>query len=202
MCPHTTTCVLILLYVSSCYYVSPYYLLYVSSGRRCHIPGIRHRGPAAGYAGRQAIHHYMCPHTTIYVSSYYLYYLSVRRFTTVHYMCVLVLLDVLILLCMCPRTTIYVSPYYCMCVLVLLCVIPGTSMYISSYYLMCVLMPLYVPSCYCICLHTIIFASLYYYRCVLVLLYMCPHATLFLSSYVYLGGGTCSSMRTAIYVSS
>ena len=36
----------------------------------------------------------MCPHTTIYVSSYY---------------------------CMCPHTTIYVSSYYYVCFLILLC---------------------------------------------------------------------------------
>ena len=54
---------------------------------------------------------YMCPHTTIYVSSCY-------------YLCVLILLY------MCPRTAIYVlicvSSYCCICVLILL--------YVSSYY--------------------------------------------------------------------
>ena len=47
MCPHTTICVLILLYVSSYYYISVLMQLYVSS------------------------HHYMCPDTTIYLSSNY-----------------------------------------------------------------------------------------------------------------------------------
>jgi hypothetical protein len=48
----------------------------------------------------QVIYCYMCPHTTIYVSSYY-------------YICVLILLY----MCphMCPHTTIYVSSYYYMC---------------------------------------------------------------------------------------
>ena len=46
-------------------------------------------------------YNYMCPHTTIDVSSYY-------------YKCVLILLY------MCPDTTTYVSSYYYICVLILL----------------------------------------------------------------------------------
>jgi hypothetical protein len=66
----------------------------------------------------------MCPHTTIYVSSYY---------ST----CVLILLYI------CPHTAIYVSSYYSVCVLILL--------YVSAYYYVCVLIPQYVSASYFIC---------------------------------------------------
>jgi serine/threonine protein kinase len=46
----------------------------------------------------------MCPHTTIYVSSYYC-------------MCPHTIVCVLILLYMCPHTIVYVSSYYYICVL-------------------------------------------------------------------------------------
>ena len=73
----------------------------------------------------------MCPHTTIYVSSYYC---------------------VLILLYMCPHTT--VSSYYCMCphtticVLILLYLCPHTTISVSSNYYICVLVLPYVSSYY------------------------------------------------------
>ncbi len=51
---------------------------------------------------------YMCPHTTVCVSSYY-------------YVCVLILLH------RCRHTPIHVSSYYCMCVLILLCMCPHTT---------------------------------------------------------------------------
>ena len=53
---------------------------------------------------------YVCPHTTIYMSSYY-------------YMCVLILL--------------YVSSCYYMCVLILLYICPHTTACVSSYYYLC-----------------------------------------------------------------
>ena len=60
----------------------------------------------------------MCPHTTIYVSSYY-------------DICVLVLtICVLILLLMCPHTTVYVSSYYYIFV-------PYSTVYVAPYYDMC-----------------------------------------------------------------
>ncbi len=60
---------------------------------------------------------YMCPHTTIYVSSCY-------------YTCVLILLY------MCPHATIYVSSYYNMC--------PHATTHVSSYSYICVVMLLYL----------------------------------------------------------
>ncbi len=56
---------------------------------------------------------YMCPHVTVYVSSYY---------------CICVL----ILLYMYPHTTVYVSSYYCICVLIVLCMCPHSTVYVSS----------------------------------------------------------------------
>ena len=61
---------------------------------------------------------YLCPHTTMCVSSYILPYVRPHTITSVpsyYYMCVLILLY------MCPRTAIcvlillYVSSYYCLC---------------------------------------------------------------------------------------
>ncbi len=77
---------------------------------------------------------YMCPHTAIYVSSYY-------------YICFLIpalslpqrrlwQVCVLILLYMCPQ-------YYYICVLILLYMCPHTTIYVSSYYYICVLIRLY-----------------------------------------------------------
>jgi hypothetical protein len=101
---------------------------------------------------------YICPYTTIYVSSCY-------------YICVPILLH------MCPHTIIInVSAYYYICVLILL--------YLCAHLrrLCCwqLFLPLYM------CAHTTINVSSYYYMCVLILLYMCPHATTYMSSYYYL----------------
>jgi hypothetical protein len=87
----------------------------------------------------------MCPHTAIYVSSYY--YISV-----------------LILLSICPHTaicvliTIHVSSYYYILVLI--------PLYVSSYYYTCVLILLYM------CPHPAIFVSSYYHIRVLILLHV------------------------------
>jgi hypothetical protein len=66
---------------------------------------------------------YMCPHTTMYVSSYYYVPSATAR------------------ICSCrltgPHTTMYVSSYYCICVLILLYMCPHTTIYVSSYYYMC-----------------------------------------------------------------
>ncbi len=116
---------------------------------------------------------YVCPHPTIYVSSYYC---TCPPNTT----------SVLILLYMCPHTkcphtTIYVSSYhyvslhYYICVLTLLYICPHTPIYLASSY-------------YCISIaHSArlsgiapvphIYVSPYYYICVPILLYMCPHTT-------------------------
>ncbi len=56
---------------------------------------------------------YMCPHATIYVSSYY-------------YVCVLILLY------MCPHTIMCVSSYCYICVLILLYVCPHSAIYVLS----------------------------------------------------------------------
>jgi hypothetical protein len=153
MCPHTTHTTICAIYVSS------------------HIVGMR-----TGVSG-VAVHHtamyldnaaicvlillillYVCPRTTVYVSSYYYIrpHTSVCFHTTIYvssyyYICVLILLYmcphttvcVLILLYMCPHTIIYVSSYYYICVLILLYMCPRTTIYVSSYYYMCVLIPLY-----------------------------------------------------------
>ena len=67
---------------------------------------------------------YMCPHTPIYVSSYF--YICVLILL---YMCPHTTICVLILLCMCPHTT--------MCVLILIYVCPHTAIYVSAYQYMC-----------------------------------------------------------------
>jgi hypothetical protein len=76
---------------------------------------------------------YMCPHTTICVSSYY-------------YMCPLTCVRIL-LLCM--------SSYYYMC--------PHATIYASSHYYICVLRLLYVSSYCYICPHTTKYVSSYHY---------------------------------------
>jgi hypothetical protein len=85
---------------------------------------------------------YMCPHTTIYVSSY-------------NYMCPHATICVSSYDCMCPHTTVCVLNY-CMCPDTIICVL--IPLYVSSYYYICVLILLYVSSC-CICV------SSYYYMC-------------------------------------
>ena len=126
----------------------------------------------------------MCPHTTIYVSSYY-------------YTCVRILLCVFILLCVlilhinhsncaaltCPSParlfffTLCVSSYYdCyIYVLMLLYMCPHTPVYVSSCYYIGVVLLLYM------CPYTAIHVSSSYDVCVLILLCvcvsMCPHTT-------------------------
>ncbi len=60
---------------------------------------------------------YMCPHTAMYVSSYY-------------YVCVVILLYMSLLVYFCPHTNLCVSSYYYIC--------PHTTIYVSSYYSVCV----------------------------------------------------------------
>ena len=116
----------------------------------------------------------MCPHTTIYVSSYY-------------YICV-----------MCPHTAMYVSSVndgvlalgddslILMCVLILLC--PHTTVHVSSYYYKCVLskrrrLGIGRPqSLILMCVIIRLYVSSYYYTCVIILLYTCPHTTIYVSS--------------------
>jgi hypothetical protein len=142
MCPHATTCVLILVYmpgllsaltlcvlilldvcphttryVSSYYYMCPHTSIYARSFERAHT---------------------VCPHTIIYVSSYY-------------YICVLILLYTT-----CVLILQYVSSYYYMCHHTNICVL--ILLHVSAYYYICVLILLYM------CPHTTI--------CVLILLHM------------------------------
>ena len=58
----------------------------------------------------------LCPHATIYVSSYYFVCPHTTTYVSAYYF-------------MCPHTTIYVSKYYYICVLILL--------YVSAYYYIC-----------------------------------------------------------------
>ncbi len=101
------------------YFTTTVYLFYYYT-----VPSLRLTHAGAGSVGAGVlILLYMCPHTAIYVSSYFY---------------------------MCPHTTIYVSSYFYMCVLILLytcphtpicvlillCVCPHTAiyvLYVSSY---------------------------------------------------------------------
>jgi hypothetical protein len=124
----------------------------------------------------------MCPHTTIYVSTYYYvssyYYICVRILLHVsaYYCCGLIgeknlwIVKPGTLLNMCPHTTIYVSAYYYICVRILLLCVDRqertrgsrqarfSALYVSAY---CVLI---------LCLHTTMYVSSYYCICVLILL--------------------------------
>jgi hypothetical protein len=60
------------------------------------------------------IDYYMCPHTTVYVSSYYCIGVLILYVSSCLYM------RALILLYMCPHTTVCVSSFYYICVLMLL----------------------------------------------------------------------------------
>jgi hypothetical protein len=100
----------------------------------------------------------VCPHATIYASSYYC-------------MCVLILLYMFL------HTTVYVSSYfcyvssyYCICVLILL--------YVSSYYCICILLLLYMnPTHLYMCPHNfmcfiLLYVSSFRYICVC-MIYKC-----------------------------
>ena len=117
----------------------------------------------------------MCPHTTIYVSSYY----SVCVFITSCVLIPLYLYAAGILLHMRAHTTIYVTSYYYTCphttIYVFSCVLMLVSrrhptpyasslLYVSSYYYVCVLMPLYVSS----------YVSSFYFICVIMLQVLYP----------------------------
>ena len=112
----TSICVLIL-YVSSYYYMCVLILLYMCPNTTIYV--------SSYYYIRVPILINMCPHTTIYVSScYYISSVLILLYKQVH-----VSLDaydtaasvcVLILLYMCPNTAIYLSSYYYICVLILL----------------------------------------------------------------------------------
>jgi hypothetical protein len=125
---------------------------------------------------------YMCPHTTIYVSSY-------------HCICVLILLLRRLgpFLLVSPQvfsyyytyTTIYVSSYHYKCVLVPLYMCPHATVNVSSYHYICVLILLLRRLGPFLLVSPQVF--LYYYICVLILLYMCPHhTTIYVSSYHYM----------------
>ncbi len=113
---------------------------------------------------------HICPHTTLYVSSYY--YISV-----------------LILLYICPHTTIHV------CVLILLYILSAHVAYCSGVLIVTDIyryiyryIPICVSSYYMLSAHVAL--SAYYYICVFILLYMCLHTTIlttiYVSSYYYI----------------
>jgi hypothetical protein len=180
MCPHTTICVLILLYVSSYYYMCPHTMcphttICVSS------------------------YYYMCLHTNLCASSYCYVCVLIPvaallqlccswgslydRCICVVILCFLIPVAALLQLCcssvaaeapfMIGVYASYMCPHTAICVLILLYV--SSYYYVSSYHYMClhtticVLILLYVSSYYCMCPHTTI--------CVLILLYV--------SSYYY-----------------
>jgi hypothetical protein len=157
---------------------------------------------------------YVCPATTIYVSSY----------SSPIPICSRAEDSKLGGIYMCPHPSIYVSSYHYICVLILLYVCartplssgpilymcPHTTVYVSSSFYMCVLIPLYMcphPSI-CVCARTplysgpipigsraddgwgvyliAIYVSSYHYICALIQLYMCPHTATYVSSYCYM----------------
>jgi hypothetical protein len=118
MCPHTTKCVLILLYVSSYYYICVLILLHMCPHRlqgqrvrELYVSSYYYMCPHTTTICVLILLH-MCPHTTTYVSSYY--YICVligfKDSVSENYTFVLILL--------------YVSSYYYICVLILLHMCP------------------------------------------------------------------------------
>ncbi len=109
---------------------------------------------------------YDCPHTALYVSSYCymsLCYWRADELTSS-------------LLYMCPDTTIYVSSYYHICVLILLCMCPHATPCVCILLSMCPHTTIYVSSFYWWADElTSIYVSSYCYVCVLILQYICPH---------------------------
>jgi hypothetical protein len=127
---------------------------------------------------------YICPHTTIYLFSYYYYCTSVR----IPPPALTPLPQVLILLYICPHTTSYCY----ISVLVLLCICSHAAIYLSAYYYSSVLILILLYICphtassadpSAASPHTAIYLSSYYYISVLILLYICSHTTIYLSSY-------------------
>ena len=99
---------------------------------------------------------YKCPHTTIYVSSYY--------DTCIASACSAACLSASCYNISSGLILLYVSSFSYMCLHTTLC--PHTTIHVSSYYDTCVLILIYVSSYYYMCRHNPI--------CVLILLYMCP----------------------------
>ncbi len=107
-------------------------LMYPHATRRTSTPQYcwqMHRTCSPRRLRSQCSSYYMCPHTTIYVSSYY--YASVLILL---YMCPHTTMCPHILLYPCPHATIYVSSYYFICVLMLLYMCPHATIHVSSYY--------------------------------------------------------------------
>jgi multisubunit Na+/H+ antiporter MnhF subunit len=117
---------------------------------------------------------YMCPHTTIYASSYY-YIVYMRPHTTMH-VCSYYYICVLILLFMCSHTTVYVSSYYYICVLIRLYMRPHTTMRVCSHDCIC------VHTCY-ICVLILLRMSVWqqYEDAYVAVVYMRPHTAAILS---------------------
>jgi hypothetical protein len=126
--------------------------------------GIYARGFCTPKANR---HTHTCPHTTIYVPSYYF----ICVLTTIHNYCIRVsdcrhAFWRMCVVCVCGREReslcvwlwIYASVclYYYICVHIILCMCPHTTIYVSSYYT-CPHTAIYVwgygwmQSCVCVC---------------------------------------------------
>jgi hypothetical protein len=146
MCPMTTMCVLIPLYMC------PHPTVSVSA----YVPEI---------AGLIALLLYMCPHTTIYVSSYHyicvLIPLHMCPHTTTcvssyHSRCVLIPLY------MCPHTTIYVSSCDDIGPLLLPFL---TSTSIPHFFIphFCLFKRLYINMCVCVCVYEYIYLYIHIY---------------------------------------
>jgi hypothetical protein len=116
LCPHTSICVLILLYVPSYYYMCPHtnYVVFITT-QTCHGGPLYYSSRLANlknfnyYIFKKNFNYYtiVCVLMLLYVSSYY--YISVR---IILYICPHTAICVLILMYVCPHTTIYVSSYY------------------------------------------------------------------------------------------
>ncbi len=102
----------------------------------------------------------MCPHTSVYVSSYYYVY-------SYYCLCVLILLS----MCTTLSSLHYMCPHTTVCVLILLYMCPHTTTCVR-------ILLLYM------CPHSTMCPQ-YYYVCVLIL-YIRPHTTTYLSSHCHI----------------
>ena len=148
-------CVLILLHVSSYYYICVLILFYKKGGCLGLIATVKSSHLFLGCRASRFSQVFILLYTPIYVSSDC-------------YIWVLILL-------MCPHTNKHVSSYYYICVLILLYTCPHNTV--------CVLILLYVCPHTTIGGLILLCVYSYYYMCVFIVLYMCPHTAISVSSY-------------------
>ena len=133
----------------------------------------------------------MCPHTTIYVSSYYVS--SFLDLTQIVPLLPALSTELHIRDYAYPVYSYICVPSYCyICVLILLDMFPHTPRYVSSY-------SIYVFSYCFICPHTPMYVSSYSYVCVLILLYVSSYHYICVTQYIY---AVQSSVLQPLYVSS